>query len=197
MQKIILLIGMPGAGKGSIGKECERYGYTHISSSSLLSQAGYNLKKSRNIPDDAVLSLIKDVITKQSDDSIIVLEGFPRSMSQLENLEKEFNIYKAIYLKLTPSVAFKRVTERLICPTCGEIYTINLYKSPKNIGVCDLCGSTLAKREGDNPKIFKKRVYCFTKNSYPIIRYYDLCKKLITVDATKATDEIVSLIKTL
>lgn len=197
MKKIILLIGMPGSGKGTIGKICEEHGCVHISSSKLLKQSGYDLKQTRDIADKIVTELIKAVVNSVNDTSTIILEGFPRRISQLELLEKEFDITKAIYLKIPKSIAKKRVIERIVCNNCGEIYSSSLYKRPKINGVCDKCGSLLEKREEDTQKIFEKRAGHFAKNSYPIIRYYSTGKKLVTVDATKTVEEIATLIKSL
>lgn len=149
MKKIILLIGMPGSGKGSIGKLCEERGYVHISSSKLL------------------------------------------------KIEQELDIAKAIYLKIPKGIALQRVLERIVCPKCGEIYTTNAHKSPKNSGICDICGSSLERRGGDTKDIFKKRLCHFFNNSYPIINYYRMHKSLIIVDATKNGEEIFETIKTL
>ena len=194
MKKIILLIGMPGAGKSSIGRIFEINGYTHISSSKLLTQSGYDIH-SRNFSDEAVIELIKKVINEVNDNSSIILEGFPRNMIQLKLLEQEFEITKAVYLKIPKSIAVQRVIERIICPSCGEIHTTN--KTPKNNEICNICGCLTIKREGDTKQIFKKRANYFAKNSYPIIRYFEINEKLIIVDATKTIDEIFTIIKSL
>jgi len=197
LKKIILLIGMPGSGKSTIGKICESYGYTYISSSILLTQAGFDSKYSRNMLDEAVLELIKKDISKANDNSTIIIEGFSRSLAQLEMLEQEFHITKAIYLKIPKSVAKKRVLERIVCSKCGKISTINQHKQSENEEICDICGGILTKREGDNKKIFEIRVGYFAKNTYPVIKYLDMQNKLITVDATRPIDEIALNIKSL
>lgn len=197
MKKIILLIGMPGSGKGSIGKLCEQNGYVHISSSNLLTQAGYDITNSSSITSETVIELIKNAISLTTDNKTIIIEGFPRSMEQLQKLEQEFDVYKAIYLKIHKNIALLRVLDRLVCTNCGEIYTSNEYKSPKNSEICDICGFSLERRGGDNKKIFNKRLGYFFKNTTPIIDYYYIQKKLVVVDATKSTEEIFKIIKSL
>lgn len=196
MKKILLLIGMPGAGKSSIGKICEKNGYTHISTSKLITQAGYDIK-SRNYSNAIVIELIKNAINAIKDKSTIILEGFPRNMNQLCLLEQEFEITKAIYLKITKSIAMHRITERAICSGCGEIYKYNSDKILENNQHCNKCGSLIQKREGDNKKIFTKRASYFAKNSYPIIQYFRNKQKLIVIDASQSIDEIFNIIKTL
>ena len=197
MLKIILFIGVPGSGKGTIGKLCEKYGYIHISSSKLLRDAGYDLKNSKDIPNEVTISLIKEIISNTNKNATIILEGFPRRFEQLELLEKEFEIQKAIYLKIPKSQALKRIQNRIECINCGEIYTTNLFKYPKSEDICDKCGCILKKRSGDNKEIFEMRYRFFVKYTYPVISYYGKQKKLITVDALQSSNEIISIINSL
>lgn len=197
MVKIILLIGAPGSGKGSLGKIAEKHGHIHISSSRLLTQEGYDMKNSRNIPDEVVVKLIKKVISTGHDNPTIILDGFPRSMKQVQVLEREVEVTKAIYLKIPKGIALQRITERIVCPVCGEIYTTNVYKQPKCKGVCDICGCLLERRQGDNKKTFQKRLSYFVQNTYPIIKYYSTNRKLVTLDATKLNEDIITMIDSL
>ncbi len=197
MAKIILFIGAPGSGKGSRGKICEEHGCVHISSSRLLSQAGYDMKCSRNILDEVVIELIKKTISDADKNATIILDGFPRNMEQVEMLERESCVNKAIYFKIPKGIALQRIKDRIICPNCGEVYTTNLYKQPKQEGICDVCGSVLKKRDGDNTKVFRKRLSFFVKSTYPVITYYAQNGKLITLDATQPNEEIITLIDSL
>lgn len=197
MAKIILFIGAPGSGKGSRGKICEKHGCIHISSSRLLSQSGYGMKHSRNILDKVVIQLIKEIISSVDENATIILDGFPRRMEQVEMLEREFDITKAIYFKIPKGIALQRIKNRIICPNCGEVYTINSYKKPKQEGVCDVCGGLLEKRDGDNEEIFQKRLSFFVKFTYPVIHYYSQKGNLITIDATHPNEEIITVIDSL
>lgn len=197
MAKIILLIGAPGSGKGTRGKICEENGCIHISSSRLLREAGYEQKNFKNIPHTVVIELLKKEIRKADNNSSIIIEGFPRNMEQVELLEREFEVSKVVYLKISRAIALERVINRIVCPNCEEIYTTNLYKRPRQEGVCDICGSELQKRDGDDKEIFKKRMTFFQKFTYQVIKYYAKKGKLITIDATHPNEEIITVIKSL
>jgi len=99
-----------------------------------------------------------------------------------------------IYLKISRAIALERVKDRIVCPNCEEIYTTNPYKRPKKDGVCDICGSALQKRDGDDKVIFKKRMTFFQKITYPVIIYYFGKGMLITLDATRPNEEIITAI---
>ena len=197
MAKIILFIGAPGSGKGSRGKICEKHGCIHISSSRLLMQSGYDMKFSRNILDGVVIQLIKEKISSVDENATIILDGFPRSMEQVEMLEREIDITKAIYFKIPKGIALQRIKDRIVCPGCEEVYTTNSYKRPKQDGVCDVCGSELKKRDGDNKRVFERRLAFFVKCTYPVIRYYTSKGKLLTINATHPNEEIITLVNSL
>ena len=123
-----------------------------------------------------------------------VLSG--KAIERIQNSPiKELVITKAIYLKISKTKAFKRIQNRIVCPNCGESYTLNLYKPPKKEGICDKCGSFLVKRPTDTKEIFKIRYDSFAKYTYPVINYFDNKKKLITVDAMSPNEEIIAIIK--
>ena len=197
MVKIILLIGAPGSGKGSLGKMCEKHGHIHISSSRLLTQAGYDMKHSRDIPDEVVVGLIQKVISAGHNNSTVILDGFPRNMNQVKALEQEIEVTKAIYLKISKGIALQRVMQRLVCPVCGEIYNTDGNKQPKIEEICDICGGLLEKRHSDDKKTFQKRLAYFARNTYPVIKYFGETGKTITLDATKVNEETITMIDSL
>ena len=108
MAKIILFIGAPGSGKGSRGKICESIGCIHLSSSQLLRDAGYDLEKSRKVPNEVIIELIKQKIEQAEQNQTIILDGFPRRMDQVEILEREIPVSKVVYLKIPKEEALKR-----------------------------------------------------------------------------------------
>lgn len=197
MAKIILFIGAPGSGKGSRGKICEKHGCIHISSSQLLREAGYDLDKSRKIPNEVIIKLIKKAVRKAGQNQTIILDGFPRRMDQVEVLEKEIPVSKAIYLKISKQDALKRVEDRLVCSNCEELYTENLYKRPIQDGICDKCGGLLKKRSEDNDEIFSKRYRYFKKLTYPVVGYYAKKEKLVAVNAMAPNEDIITVIDSL
>ena len=197
MAKIILFIGAPGSGKGSRGKICESIGCIHLSSSQLLRDAGYDLDKSRKIPNEVIIDLIKQKIEQAEQDQTIILDGFPRRMDQVEILEREIPVSKVVYLKIPKEEALKRVENRIVCSNCGETYTINHYKSPIKEGICDKCKGVLKKRLEDNDEIFSKRYRYFKKLTYPIVTYYAKKEKLVAINAMEPNEEIITLVDSL
>lgn len=169
--KTIIFVGAPGAGKGSRIKECLCYGYTHISSGDLLRNAGYDLSSGKLIEDSVVVSLVKEAI--QTSGESIILDGFPRNVSQAKELERQgVEVDKIIYIKISQEEATRRALNRLICPKCQATYTKTSYKPPKKEGVCDLCGTKLITRADDNEETLKKRFEVFEKVTLPILDFY-------------------------
>ena len=170
--KTIIFIGAPGAGKGSRIETCVKYGdYTQISSGNLLRKAGYDLSSGKLIEDSVVISLVKDAIEKSEEN--IILDGFPRTISQAEELEKQnVKVDKIIYIKIDQEEAVKRAMNRLICPKCQEVYTKTAYKPPKKEGICDLCGAGLIQRADDNEETIIKRFQIFKSLTFPILDFY-------------------------
>lgn len=197
MAKIILFIGAPGSGKGSRGKICESIGCIHVSSSQLLRNAGYDLDKSRKIPNEVIVELIKQKIEQAEQNQTIIIDGFPRRMDQVESLEREIPVFKAIYMKISKEEALKRVENRIVCSNCGETYTINHYKHPINEGICDKCGCSLKKRVEDNDELFSKRYRYFKKLTYPVVGYYAKKEKLVAINAMEPNEEIITLVNSL
>ena len=171
-KKTIVFIGAPGAGKGSRIEECVKFGYTPISSGNLLRKAGFDLSSGKLIEDGIVVSLVKDAIEKTEGD--IILDGFPRTVSQAEELEKQsIKVDKIIYIKISQEEAVRRAVNRLICSKCQSVYTKTAYKPPKIEGICDLCGESLTQRTDDNEETVRKRFEIFEEITFPIIDFYE------------------------
>lgn len=169
--KTIIFIGAPGSGKGSRIETCVKHGYTHISSGNLLRQAGFDLSSGKLIEDSIVVSLVKDAIEKTEGN--IILDGFPRNVSQAEELEKQgVKVDKIIYIKISQKEAVKRAINRLICPKCQSVYTKTAYKPPKKRGICDLCGEKLIQRTDDNKETVRKRFNLFEEFTFPLLDFY-------------------------
>lgn len=170
--KTIIFIGAPGAGKGSRIKTCVEQGnFTQISSGNLLREAGYDLSSGKLIEDSIVISLVKDAIEKAEGN--IILDGFPRKLSQAEELERQnVKVDKIIFIKISQEEAVARAVNRLICPKCQEVYTKTDFKPPKKEGICDLCGAELTQRADDNEETVKRRFRDFEELTMPILDFY-------------------------
>ena len=170
--KTIIFIGAPGAGKGSRIETCVNHaGYTQISSGDLLRKAGFDLSSGKLIEDSIVVSLVKDAIEKAGEN--IILDGFPRNISQAKELEKQnVKVDKIIYIKIDQETAVVRAINRLICPKCQATYTKTAYKPPKQEGICDLCGENLTQRADDNEETIRKRFNIFEEKTFPLLDFY-------------------------
>lgn len=171
--KTIIFIGAPGAGKGSrISEVVKQGGYTQISSGNLLRAAGFDLSSGKLIEDSIVISLVKDAIEKAEGN--IILDGFPRTLSQAEELERQNVVVdKIVYIKISQEETVKRAMNRLICPKCNAIYTKTDYNPPKVEGVCDVCSSKLTQRADDNEEATViRRFQDFEKLTMPILDFY-------------------------
>ena len=170
-KKTIIFIGAPGAGKGSRIDICVEKGYTPISMSKLIHAAGIDTSHGKLIEDSVVIPLLTNAIAKT--DGNIILDGFPRTVSQAEVLEREkVKVDKIIYIKISEEEAVKRALNRLICPSCKEVYSKTSYKPPKVPGICDECGAKLIQRADDNEESLRKRIELFKRETYPILDFY-------------------------
>jgi len=171
--KTIIFIGAPGSGKGSRIKECVKNAdYTQISSGDLLRNAGFDLSSGQFVKDSIVVSIVKDAMKKAKGN--IILDGFPRNISQAKELEKQgVKVDKIIHIKISPEEAVKRALNRLTCPNCNATYSKTGYNPPKKEGICDLCGEKLTQRSDDtNEGIIRERIKIYEEKTFPVIEFY-------------------------
>lgn len=170
--KTIIFIGAPGSGKGSRIEECVKNAdYIQISSGDILRKAGFDLSSGQLVEDSIVVSLVKDAMKKVKGN--IILDGFPRNVSQAKELEKQgITVDKIIYIKISQEEAVERAVNRLICPNCYATYTKTAYKPPKQEGICDLCGKNLTQRVDDNEETIKRRFKIFENCTFPLLDFY-------------------------
>lgn len=203
----ILLMGLPGAGKGTqAAKIVEKYQFPHISTGDMFRQAiadGTELgKKAKSYMDEG--GLVPDEVTNgiveerlQQDDTVngFMLDGFPRTLNQAEALEEILEkigktIDAVIYFDVDPEVLKKRLSGRVICRNCGATYNI-YFNPPKEEGVCDKCGSTdLYQREDDKPEVVENRIQVNMKQQQPLIEFYEAKGKLHSVPGDIGIDQI-------
>ena len=189
--KSIILIATPSAGKGTISKIlCEKYHLPHISTGDLLRQAveiddeqGNYIRQQMNlgklVSDDIITSLIEKRINQSDCSNGYILDGFPRNIYQakiyeqmLENMNKTFGI--VILLDISCEKAKKRILGRVSCPNCGAVY--NIYSEdtrPRVVGLCDICGEVLSRREDDTEEVFEERYSIYLKETKPVDDYYE------------------------
>ncbi|MEM0350918.1 MAG: adenylate kinase [Archaeoglobaceae archaeon] len=197
----LILLGAPGAGKGTQAKIImEKYGIPQISTGDMLREAvakGTELgKKAREymtqgklVPDDIVVSIVKERLSQKDCETGFILDGFPRTLAQAEALDKILEemgkrIDAVINVNVPEDEVVKRIVYRRTCKRCGAIYHL-IYNPPKKEGICDKCGGELYQREDDKEETVRERYRVYKKNTEPLIDYYRKKGILYDVDGTK------------
>ena len=208
MLKTIILLGAPGAGKGTNAKKItSEYHLPHISTGDMFREAlrdetelGKLVKsymdKGLLVPDEVTISLVKERLSKDDGKDGFLLDGFPRNLKQAEALEeigKEINrpINYVIDINVPEEILKDRITGRRVCKKCGAPYHIKTLK-PKVEGVCDICGGELIQRKDDNEEALKVRLDEYHHQTEPLINYYSKKGILHTVDGSKDLKEVMA-----
>jgi len=197
MSKIIVIIGAPGAGKGTQARLLsEKYGYPQISTGDILREMaradtplGRNVKETMaagRLVSDEILAEVICAGTSQPDcGNGYILDGFPRTLDQAHLLEElaseQGKQVRLVRIVVSEEVLFKRLTGRRACPICGEIYNI-YFRPPKVDGVCDLDGAALTQRSDDNPESVSRRFEEYKRSTAPLIEYYRQSGRLIEIN---------------
>jgi adenylate kinase len=205
----IILLGPPGAGKGTQCKRLvERYGAAHLSSGDILRAeraAGTELgKKAQSymdsgglVPDDLIVAMMVGAMKKAGKGGFI-LDGFPRTVVQAEELDKALDkagekIDALLNLQIDDAVVAARMTGRRSCPKCGAVYNIANLK-PKVDNVCDRDGTSLVQRKDDQPDVVANRLKTYHEQTSQVVDYYQGKKPVISIDAGKEIDEVTKAI---
>ncbi|UCG04729.1 MAG: adenylate kinase [Candidatus Heimdallarchaeota archaeon] len=179
----LVLLGPPGSGKGTQAKLIVKdFNIPQISTGDLLRAAikkstelGLKAKKFMNtgklVPDDIVLQLLKERLNQ--DDCIrgFILDGYPRNLSQAQDLKMITNIDFVINIEVNYGLLIERITGRRTCKQCGAIYHIK-YSPSKKEGICDKCSGRLFQREDDVEETVKKRIATYEHETKPLIEFY-------------------------
>ena len=208
MLKSIILLGAPGAGKGTNAKKiCAYYHIPHISTGDMFREAIKNktalgelansyISQGLLVPDEVTIGLVKERLSKDDCKDGFLLDGFPRTIPQAEALEqigKELSrpINYVINIVVPESVLVERITGRRVCKSCGAPYHIKNMPS-KVEGVFDLCGGELIQRKDDNEETLKARLSEYHHNTTPLVKFYSKANLLHEVDGTLPLDKIMS-----
>ena len=205
MSKIIVLMGAPGAGKGTQARLLqERMNLPQISTGDMLrALAAEDIHTTqasgRLISDDVVIGMVRKRTAAEDCKSGYVLDGFPRTTVQAEMLEqlatKQENSIQAVFVDVPFDVLHKRLTGRRTCPVCGEIYNV-YFKPPRLDNRCDLHPEQeLTFRADDAPEKIRVRLETYEGQTAPLLDYYDGTGRLERVDGTKSPEEIYSQIE--
>ena len=202
----IIMLGAPGAGKGTQAKKiAAKYGIPHISTGDIFranikngTELGLKAKSYMDagglVPDEITIGMLLDRIHQADCENGYVLDGFPRTIPQAESLTEALkkngeSIDFAVNVDVPDENIISRMSGRRACLNCGATYHI-VYNAPKKEGVCDACGQELVLREDDKPKTVKKRLDVYHDQTQPLIDYYKKEGVLAEVDGTKDMEDV-------
>ena len=198
----IVLLGPPGAGKGTQAKSISnKYSIPHISTGDIFRKnisektplgveaKGY-IDKGHLVPDSLTIDLVKDTLSQEFCKNGFLLDGFPRTVAQAEALkETETDLDVALLIDVPQSFILERMTGRRVCTSCGASYHVK-FNPPSVDGKCDVCGNDVVQRKDDTEATVKERLDVYDSQTQPLINYYDAEGLLKTVDGTKAINEV-------
>lgn len=189
MKKIFL--GPPGSGKGTAASRiAPKFEIPHISTGELFRENIKNktpiglkaqkfMEKGELVPDEIVIEMLKERLAKDDCKKGFILDGFPRTILQAEMLQKLTDIKIVVNMNVTDDVIIKRLSSRVCCSKCGEVY--NLIGLPtKQKGICDKCKGEVIRRKDDEPEVIKDRLKIYQEQTQPLINFYK--EKGILVD---------------
>ena len=206
----IIMLGAPGAGKGTQAKMiADKYGVPHISTGDIFranikngTELGMEAKKYMDqgllVPDELTVRILLDRVAQDDCKNGYALDGFPRTIPQAEVLDSELtklgdHIDYAINVDVPDENIVKRMSGRRACLTCGATYHIE-HVPPKKEGICDVCGSELVLRDDDKPETVKNRLNVYHEQTQPLIDFYTEKGVLKTVDGTVPMEEVFAAI---
>lgn len=200
----LVLLGPPGAGKGTQASAIvKKYNIPHISTGDIFRaniKMGTELGKKAKaymdqgllVPDELVVSIVKDRLMEEDCKNGFLLDGFPRTVNQGEALDKELRemglkLNKVINIDVEKEILIERAIGRRICKECGATYHIK-FNLPKTEGICDDCGGELFQRNDDKVETVEKRIEVYHEQTKPLIDYYTEKRLILNVDGTKPID---------
>ena len=206
----IIMLGAPGAGKGTQAKKiAQKYEIPHISTGDIFRaniKNGTELgKKAKTymdqgllVPDELTVDLVIDRVNQEDCKNGYILDGFPRTIPQAESLDAALakmgqKVDYAINVEVPDENIINRMSGRRACVGCGATYHIK-YNPPKTVGICDACGEKLILRDDDKPETVQKRLGVYHDQTQPLIDYYGKAGVLKEVDGTVDMEEVFQAI---
>ena len=202
----LVLLGPPGAGKGTqaqvVSKELN---LVHVSSGDIFRENLKNLtelgkvaqgymERGELVPDEVTIAMIRDRLSRPDCAQGALLDGFPRTPAQAEELDKMLaelgdRVVLVPYISVPSQILVERLSGRWTCRAQGHIYH-QMYNPPKQAGVCDLDGSELYQREDDKPETVKRRIEVYLEQTSPLIEYYRGKGLLVELDGTQPIEDV-------
>lgn len=196
----LVFLGAPGVGKGTqADRVTAQFGWPKISTGDLLREAvknqtalGIEAKKSMDagklVPDAVVIGMVRDKLADPSCQAGFVLDGFPRTVPQAEELsailkDKGLKLDRVINFRVSRTDVVKRLSGRRSCPKCQSVFHID-FAAPKVSGQCDRCGAALVQRSDDKPETIEARLKVYDEQTAPLIAYYQAKNALSDLDGS-------------
>jgi adenylate kinase len=207
----VILLGLPGAGKGTQAALLEEETrLPHVTTGELFREnirLGTELGKKAQpfvesgklVPDEITIGMLLDRIAQPDCDDGCMLDGFPRNTEQARALDEALGatgkkIDRAIYIRVSTEELVRRLAGRWSCPQCGAVYH-ETNQPPQTAGVCDNCGSPLYQREDDKPEVVRTRLEVNQNNLEPLLDYYRQQGKLCEADGEAGVEEVTRAVR--
>jgi adenylate kinase len=204
---IVVMLGPPAAGKGT---QCallaERLAVPHVSTGELLRDAIAQktalgtlaqpyLDRGELVPDDTMISLVRDRLLQPDARHGAILDGFPRTLEQASSLDRMLaelgrRVDAVVDLKVPTEEIVDRIAQRYYCPSCGATYNL-LTSPPKVLGVCDICGSQLTQRSDDRPEVAQRRLEVYESQSAPVVDHYRGRHVLVEINGAQSVEDVL------
>lgn len=201
----LILLGAPGAGKGTQAKAiCEKLHIPAVSTGNTLREAvkhGTDMGKAAKsymdkgdlVPDEVVIGIIRDRLKDEDCKGGFILDGFPRTVPQAEALDgMGVRIDKVIEIRVADEDILTRMSGRRVCPSCGASFHME-YNPSQTEGKCDVCGSSLVIREDDRPETVRERLRVYHEQTAPLKSFYAQKGKLTVVDGQEEVAQTTAL----
>lgn len=202
----IILLGPPGAGKGTQAAGIvEKYNIPHISTGDIFRKnikEGTELgKKAKGfidqgllVPDELTVGLVTDRISQPDCKNGFMLDGFPRNVAQAQHLDKYLkevgiSLDKVVNIEVDKDILVGRAVGRRICKSCGATYHVE-FNPPKVDGVCDVCGGELYQRADDNEETVSKRIQVYLDETKPLVNYYSQEGITANINGQQSIDKV-------
>lgn len=208
MATYIVLLGPPGAGKGTQAQVISReLNLAHVSSGDLFRENLKNqtelgklaqgfMNRGELVPDDVTIAMVRERLMRPDCKEGALLDGFPRTPAQADALSEMLasmgeQVDSVPYISVPAEVLIERLGGRWTCPACGKVYH-EIYNPPQEPGKCDLDGAQLVQREDDKAETVERRIRVYMEQTAPLIEYYRQKGLLIEVDGTRSIEEVSS-----
>jgi adenylate kinase len=208
MARYIILLGPPGAGKGTQAKLVSgKLNMPHISSGDIFREnlknktelgelAGGYINRGELVPDDVTIAMIKERLSRPDCEAGALLDGFPRTAPQAEALDEMLtdlggSVVAVPYIKVAEEILIDRLTGRWTCPTCSRVYH-EKFNPPKEAGHCDYDHAELYQRDDDKAETVKQRIRVYLEQTQPLIDYYQDAGVLLEVNGAQAIDAVAA-----